>query len=120
MSRRSPQEKKRLSHARDRRNAYGENDKSSRSSIRRNKRFPQRSNRHRARQDLHSAIGILDPERASLAEAVLLARRPKTWRKDPDQPLGDHLEAGLTRRIRVDPSDTASASRLADVRTRRR
>ncbi|GAA2729565.1 hypothetical protein [Actinocorallia aurantiaca] len=120
MSRRSPQEKKRLSYARDRRNAYGENDKSSRSAVRLNKRFPQRSNRHRARQDLRAAIGVLDPEHASLAETVLLSRRPKTWRKVPDRPLGDHLEAGLARRIRVDPSDTVSASRLAGVRARRR
>lgn len=38
--RRSPQEKKALSYARDRRNVYGENDKSSRKNIRRNKRSP--------------------------------------------------------------------------------
>ena len=38
----SPQEKKRLSYAKDRRNDYGENDKSSRKNIRRNKRACQR------------------------------------------------------------------------------
>ena len=42
MARRSPQEKKTLSYAKDRRNDYGENDKSSRKSIRRNKRVPNR------------------------------------------------------------------------------
>lgn len=33
MKRRSPQEKKRLSYAKDRRNDYGENDKSSRKNV---------------------------------------------------------------------------------------
>ncbi|UGT42762.1 hypothetical protein LTV02_04940 [Nocardia yamanashiensis] len=41
--RKSPQEKKSLSYAKDRRNDYGENDKSSRRNIRRNKRFPHRA-----------------------------------------------------------------------------
>src|SRR4028119_181715 len=50
MERKTPQEKKRLSYAKDRRNTYGENDKSSRKNIRRRKRHPNRSNRRTARQ----------------------------------------------------------------------
>ncbi|MFE2009824.1 hypothetical protein [Streptomyces sp. NPDC059491] len=49
MERRTPQEKKRLSYLKDHRNNYGENDKSSRKSIRRNKRFPNSANRRHAR-----------------------------------------------------------------------
>ena len=43
MARKSPQEKKALSYAKDRRNNYGENDKSSRRNIRRNKQTPERA-----------------------------------------------------------------------------
>ena len=57
---RSPQEDKALSYARDRRNVYGENDKSSRKNIRRNKRHPNRSDRHRAGQDLAAGTGPVD------------------------------------------------------------
>ncbi|WP_194828528.1 hypothetical protein [Nocardia sp. XZ_19_231] len=45
--RRSPQEKKSLSYAKDRRNGYGENDKSSRKNIPRNKRIRNRVDRRR-------------------------------------------------------------------------
>jgi hypothetical protein len=57
MARRSPQETKALSYAKDRRNDYGENDKSSRKNIRRNKRIPNRADRHRERQVLAAATG---------------------------------------------------------------
>ncbi|MCD0452313.1 hypothetical protein LO762_24420 [Actinocorallia sp. API 0066] len=120
MSRRSPQEKKRLSYARDRRNDYAENDKSSRTAVRLNKRFPNRSNRHQARQDLRAATGTRDSETAEIAENTLRSRRPRKWRKVPDRALGDHVETILTRRIRTDPADAASETRLTTVRTRRR
>ncbi|WP_157963506.1 hypothetical protein [Actinocorallia populi] len=120
MRRRSPQEKKRLSYARDRRNDYGENDKSSRSAVRLNKRFPHRANRVLVRQDLRTASGILDPDRGSAAESTLLARRPKSWRKVPDRSLGDHVEAALARRISKEKADTSSRHRLAEVRAQRR
>ena len=120
MRRRSPQEKKRLSYARDRRNDYGENDKSSRSAIRLNKRFPHRANRVLVRQDLRAASGILDLDRGSAAESTLLARRSKSWRKIPDSPLGDHVEAALTRRISKEDADTSSGPRLAKVQAQRR
>ncbi|MFD0527546.1 hypothetical protein ACFQ1I_10530 [Kitasatospora arboriphila] len=45
MVRRTPREKKRLSYLKDRRNAFGENDKSSRTSIRRRKRAVNSANR---------------------------------------------------------------------------
>jgi hypothetical protein len=57
VARRSPPEKKALSYAEDRRNDYGENDKSSRKNIRRNKRTPNRADRHRDHQVLSQAVG---------------------------------------------------------------
>jgi hypothetical protein len=54
MVRRSPQEKKALSYAKDRRNVYGENDKSSRKNIRRNKRIPNKLRRR-------GRLGMDDP-----------------------------------------------------------
>ncbi|WP_062429924.1 hypothetical protein [Herbidospora daliensis] len=83
MGRKTPQEKKRLSYAKDRRNDYGENDKSSR-----NKRYPHRTNRHCDRQIL-----VAEPGR-------LYLKRPKSWRKCADIPLGEYLRMRIERRGR--------------------
>jgi hypothetical protein len=90
--RRGPQEKKALSYAKDRRNDYGENDKSSRKSIRRRKRDPNRSDRHRERQVLANATGVTaDPVLAEDAERALVVKKSKwytvRWRKRCDAPL---------------------------------
>ena len=55
--RRSPAEKKRLSYSRDRRNYYGENDKSSRKNIARHKRHRNRAGRRRVHQQLEAVAG---------------------------------------------------------------
>jgi hypothetical protein len=99
--RRTPQEKKALSYARDRRNAYGENDKSSRRNVRRSKRFPRRANRHREHQVFTSALGAVDPELAERTENRLYAKVPKLWRKWPDLPLGTHVAQTLEHRAKV-------------------
>jgi len=88
MRRKSPQEKKRLSYAKDRRNNYGENDKSSRKNIPRHKRRVNRANRHRDQQALSGARGAVDIEGAATAEENLLKVRPQRWRKWPDATLG--------------------------------
>src|SRR2546430_9015821 len=92
MTRRDPQEKKALSYAKDRRNAYGENDKSSRRNIRRNKRVPNRADRHREYQVLSAATGrSVCTETVEWAEARLLAKKSvwmtRRWRKWPDAAL---------------------------------
>src|SRR5580698_10395362 len=79
--RRSPQDKKALSYARDRRNVYGENDKSSRKNIPLARRRVHNANRHADRQQLLEAAGPIDAERAEAAEDRLRSRRPKSWRK---------------------------------------
>jgi hypothetical protein len=75
--RRSPQEKKALSYAKDRRNAYGENDKSSRRNIPLRKRLVNRANRHAAQQQLREASGAAEAERAESVEERLRDTRPK-------------------------------------------
>jgi hypothetical protein len=62
--RRSPQEKKALSYAKDRRNDYGENDKSSRKNIPPNQTGPERAHlplRGRYAAPFSALISTLDP-----------------------------------------------------------
>lgn len=99
---RSPQEKKQLSYEHDRRNNYGENDKSSRKSIRRSKRQPNRSNRHHDGQVLDGATGPADERVADVVEQMLYVKRRRRWRKWPDIPLDVHVEAVLERRQQLE------------------
>jgi len=114
--RRDPAEKKALSYAKDRRNSYGENDKSSRKNIRRKKRVPNRADRRREHQTLNGAAGTLIDPLGELVEERLLSRRPKLAGagrlKWPDQPLGEYLEDRLHRRAGLGISD-ASAVEVA-------
>ncbi|MEV8096523.1 hypothetical protein [Kitasatospora sp. NPDC085879] len=91
MVRRTPQEKKRLSYLKDRRNAFGENDKSSRRSIRRNKRAVNSANRRLHRTVLAVLDGRPVGDRAAEVAERAAGRRPKRWRKTPDAPLGELL-----------------------------
>ncbi|MBG0824489.1 hypothetical protein HS048_27655 [Planomonospora sp. ID91781] len=121
LRRRSPQEKKRLSYAKDRRNDYGENDKGSRKNIRRSKRAPHRANRHRAHQVLEAAVGAVDEGAAEKVEQRLLVKRPKSWEKSPDAPLGEIVQYTLRRRMTLETGDPKrDAARLERVRQRTR
>lgn len=95
---RSPQEKKRLSYEKDRRNSYGENDQASRKAIPLRKRLVNRANRHDAARVLGTATGRPDAEAAEAAEQTARGRRPKRWSKQPDQPLGAYLADRSARR----------------------
>jgi hypothetical protein len=122
---RSPQEKKALSYARDRRNDYGENDKASRKAIWRRKRDPNRADRHRERQALASASGIaVDQVIAEEAERILAAKKSKwftvRWRKWRDAPLADTVENRLLRRARAGMDDPALVQARIDRIRRRR
>lgn len=86
----TPQEKKRESYEKDRRNAYGENAKSSRKNIPRRKRAVASANRARASQPFRQPAGDSDSQEA-LQEAVE-SKRLKRWRKSPDIPLKDSLK----------------------------
>lgn len=120
--RRSPQEKKALSYARDRRNAYGENDKSSRKNIRRNRQLDHRSNRHHAQRILGQAAGgAPDPDLADRAETRLLGRRPSIpFRKSPDAPLGAVVISTLRTRAEQGLADPGRVERLVERIRRRR
>ncbi|MBE1573987.1 tyrosine-type recombinase/integrase [Amycolatopsis roodepoortensis] len=103
MGRKSPQEKKRLSYAKDRRNRYGENDKSSRKNIPRHKRRVNRANRHREQQVLNGARGPADIE-------SLLKTRPQRWQKSAGVTLGALVQGKLamTDERRVFEAETLS------------
>src|SRR5262245_40830952 len=125
MAGRTPQEKKALSYVKDRRNDYGENDKSSRKNIRRNKRVPNRADRHREHQVLATATGVAIVDAVvEQAEAKLLAKKSmwltKRWRKYRDAPLADIIENRLRRRVRLGMEDPSTAeARIERVRGRR-
>lgn len=124
MRRRSPQEKKALSYAKDRRNLYGENDKSSRKNIRRNKRIPHRADRHRYHQGLAAAAGSSpDNELIERATERLNTEKSKRvtmcWHKHPDRPLAEALDYRLNRRTLLGiNTPAATESRLARIRRR--
>jgi hypothetical protein len=97
--RRSPQEEKALSYARDCRYAYGNNSKAARKAVPRRKRWVNKANRHAERELLAEGRGLAGTGRAGDIEDRLRGRRPKRWRKKPDIPLGRLLER---RRGRAD------------------
>ena len=89
--RRTPQEKKQLSRLKDRRNNYGENDKSARKTIPRNKKAGMRSARRSSKQLLQ--FGAEEESNSSLNSKL-----KKRWRKMPDAPLGEWIQSRLRRR----------------------
>jgi hypothetical protein len=96
---RSPQEKKTLSYANDRRNTYGENDKASRKAIPARKAGENRKVRRKTRQ----AVGVLEHAGEVTAEVVESSLRHDLervggWKKAPDAPLSDYIELQARRR----------------------
>ncbi|TQL96247.1 hypothetical protein FB559_1771 [Actinoallomurus bryophytorum] len=120
MPRKTPQEKKRLSYAKDRRGSCGFSFKPARSWVPARKRQPNRANRRRANQDLRAATGRRDAEAAYAAEERLMSRRPKSWAKLPEMPLGKSVERILEHRAGRDEGDVADRERLDRVRRRLR
>jgi hypothetical protein len=113
VARKDPQEKKALSYAKDRRNDYCANDKGSRKSIRRNKRLPNRADRHRERRVLADVTGgDVAAETAERAETKLLAEKSrwmtKGWRKLRDVPLAEIVVFKLRRRATTGMADPAA------------
>lgn len=99
MARRTPQEKKQLSYTKDRRNTYGENSAASRRGVHRRRRRVNRANRRHGEQALRQVLGRLDERTTEHAEQVLWSRRPATFRKYPDTPLGEVVQDRLRRRV---------------------
>ena len=99
---RNPQDKKRHSYERDRRNTYGENHKSSRKNIPRSKQRSHQDERRSIRQALIGAQGDVTHEVADEAQSQALstgrAKKLTAFRKSPDRPLGEVVRRRLRRR----------------------
>ena len=89
--RKTPQQKKAQSLAKDRRNTHGENAKSSRKNIPRRRSEGHQALRRIARQALNAAAERADPDIIDAAEPQLRLKRLKGWIKFPDEPLGEVL-----------------------------
>lgn len=87
----SPQEKKAKSLTRDRRNAYGENAKSSRKNIPLSKRLSQQAARRASNQPLAKLTVVVGEDEAVAAEIEAKSRgtlkRLQGFRKKPDAAL---------------------------------
>ena len=99
MKQRTPQEKKALSYAKDRRNCYGETDKGSPISIRRNKTFPKRAYRKTINDILQSAVGAIDLEKAEVIDVKSKEIKRRDWKKYPDKPLGEIIKERLEEKV---------------------
>ena len=97
----TPQEKKRLSLEKDRRNNFGENAKSSRKNIPRAKARGHRSNRRKQNQDL-ADVDRQDESGLDLVESSARRdiHRVGGWTKHPDRPLGEHIQAKVRARAK--------------------
>jgi hypothetical protein len=120
LPRKTPQEKKRLSYGKDRRGSCGYRFKPARRWVPARKRKVNRVNRRRANQDLRAATGRPDTEAAYATEERLMSRRPESWAKLPELPLGTCVERILERRIGRDEDDVADRERLDRVQRRLR
>ncbi len=89
----TPQEKKRLSLLKDCRNTYGENDKSSRISIRWRKSWVNRTYRRDVKQSIRD-----DFDGDTVNDRVSRIDRSE-WKKCPDQPLGKLLLRNKTWKV---------------------
>jgi hypothetical protein len=87
----TPQEKKRLSYEKDRRNTYGENSKASRKGIPLSKARANRAERHTQDHVLATVVGLENSEDLVAVENLVRAAEPRKWRKNPDTPLGEVL-----------------------------
>jgi hypothetical protein len=98
----TPQDKKRQSYELDRRNTYGENEKSSRKNIPRSKQLSHQDERRSVRQVLVSAQGGVTCEVADEAQSQALIKgrmkKLKGFRKSPDSPLGEVVKRRLRKR----------------------
>ncbi|MFO1251395.1 MAG: hypothetical protein U1E77_09750 [Inhella sp.] len=94
----TPQQKKRLSYKKDRRNTFGENSKASRKGIPLAKARSIRSERHAQDYALAQASHTADPDQLDNIENAVRSTDPRDWRKSPDKPLGQVLARRAARK----------------------
>lgn len=97
MKEKTPQEKKALSYAKDRRNTYGENDKASRKLIPLRKARVNRVYRKRVNEVL-TQITDGESQDAEVLEGIVRTIRRQEWKKTADEPLGAIVQQNLGRR----------------------
>lgn len=98
MKRKTPQNKKALSYAKDCRNTYMANDKASRKIVPLRKAKVNRSYRRKVNQTLQEIDNKVDLEKAELAESAARNIKREDWKKCSDEPLGKIVERKLERR----------------------
>jgi len=98
MRSKTPQQKKKLSLEKYRRNTYGEPRDASSKSIPLRKKLRNRANRHMQEAQLPSVPVQLDADEADRIESAMRHKPPQAWEKYPDKPLGEVIE--LRRRNR--------------------
>ena len=102
MRKKTPQEKKRLSYEKDRRNCYGESPHGARKSIPKRKRLRNRANRKYQEQQLAITSLKLNDDLAEQIESRLYQKVPKDWSKVADAPLKKMIEQKRQRRLRLE------------------
>jgi len=98
---RTPQEKKALSLARDRRNGYGERGANSRLAIARHKAKDLRRIRRRENQPLGALVNAESEEELAEAQLRVVAHPPRYWKKGADETLRESVQGKLARRAAI-------------------
>ncbi len=100
----TPQEKKRLSLARDCRNTFGESPHAARKSIPKRKAMQHQQERHIANQVISQVSDTNDSDEIDFMEGVSKAqaalKRRKGFRKYSDEPLGEVIKEKIERRVK--------------------
>ena len=113
---RTPQEKKRLSYTKDRRNVYRANDKASRKSLPAKKKRASRSYRRRANAPLLHTSTELDSD-IVIEQRLGSGYRYVVGSKMPDKPLGEVLIRKLKNRANRGMNQTeATQAKLKQIR----
>lgn len=108
MKQKTPQEKKLLSYAKDRRNDFGQNDKAARRRIPLRKALQRRAFRKSANQLLQKASGAAEVEKLEILESKVKSVKKGDWKKSPDAPLGKIVESKLEwRKLHAGKGQTA-------------
>jgi len=92
MKRKSPQQKKSESYAKDRRNTYGENAKATRKAVPKRRQQRSQVERRVAKQELAGPAAAADETRIDAMLTRVRVKRLNAWKKSPDTPLGEVLQ----------------------------
>jgi hypothetical protein len=98
MRRKTPQEKKRLSLQKDRRNVYGEAPHASRKNVPLRKKLRNRANRHRQESLLPAGPLHFDVDDADAIKSSMLTKAPQAWEKYRDAPLAEVIQRKQSNR----------------------